>query len=472
MSGESWTRARGPRRHLIRWVALLSGLTLLVGSSLAVNAATTTKPYTAAWVTGTGTTSSLGIAAGASSVTLRLTNLASPQSLGSANITAPAGYTLSGSGVVGNVLQLRNLNLAPNASVDTTFSVTAPCLADGSTKAWTLRVKQANDFSGPPGNDFTIQGSVPSTFVTGTSTCRLEFVNQPNTTQTGHTVMSGYGSTDPSVSVRVYDPGTNLTVDTNASVSLVLDHNPSGGILSGGTATAVSGVAAFPSLSVDRAGAYTLKASSTAASNQPISNQFLVADTLDSCSSTTCSFTQQSTQTTFKTTPKKGTVGATYVATVNLSGLNIQCDFAPYNYPANRQPNTVWYQYDDGNSSTKVNTILIDKAWVQQTPENGASAYRVCYAAPTPFVSRAVTGYDLINGSVVQTTNGTGSYAPPDSSSGGPSEFFGTTWYMGLLPDCGSKKVPPAPCVIGWTGDSAGDRIGTFVTPTGDPSIR
>lgn len=456
MSVESWTRARGPRRHLIRSVALLSGLTLLVGSSLAVNAATTTKPYKAEWVTGTGTTASLGIPAGATTATLRITNQASPQSLGSANVTPPSGYTLTGSGVVGNVLQLRNLNLASGASLDVPIAVTTPCLAGGAAQAWTLRVKQANDFSGSPGNDFVTNSPAPSTFVTGTSVCQLRFTNQPNTTKTGNLIKSGYDSTGNAIRLEIFDPNTNLVVNTAATVRLDELPATSPEALSGNSVSAVAGVATFPNLSLGIAGRRTLRASSTAAGNTPDSDPFMVADTVAACDSATCTFTQTQSLNTYIVAPKKGKIGATFVSSLNLPGLRVSCDFAPYNYPDARQPNTLWYTYDDGGTggSTKVNQIVIDKSIVQATSDNGASKYRVCYSSPVPFTDR------------------NGNPAPQDPWSDGTSAYFGATWYTGLLPDCGNAKVPPAPCVIGWTGDGSGNRIGTFVTPAGDPSIR
>ena len=95
--------------------------------------------------------------------------------------------------------------------------------------------------------------------------------------------------------------------------------------------------------------------------------------------------------------------------------------------------------------------IVIDKSVVQVTPENGASKYRVCYTSPERFRDR------------------TGNMAQPDT---GVSAFFGETWYTGLLPDCASKKNPELPCSLGFVGNSAGDRVGTFLTPPGDPGFR
>jgi hypothetical protein len=462
MFSSALTSARGPRRRPIRSIALLAGLVMVIGSSLTVSAATDTKPYTATWVSGgnpvANPPNSISLPSGSTSATLRLTNNANPQTLGSANITLPSDYVLVSGSVgtkSGNTLQVRNLNLAPGASTDITINLKTPCVGAG-TEGWGLIVKQANNFSGPPGNDFVrASGSAaPSTTVSG-SQCLLRFANQPNTTKTGNTIKDGYNSTGNGIKVEIYDPATNQVVDSDANVSLTLSYHPSGGTLSGGGATAaVAGVATFSSLSIDAAGAYKLRASSPAASNTPDSNQFMVADTVTECAGTGCNFQEQTTETTFKVTPKKGTTGADFVATTNLSGIRISCDFAPFNYPDNRQPNTIWYTYDDGTAaSTKTNTIVIDKAYVQITPENGSSKYRICYTSPVPFKDR------------------TGNMAQPDPWTDGPSAFFGQTWYTGLLPDCSGSK-PVAPCSLGFTGTGSGDRVGTFLTPAGDPGFR
>ena len=462
MFSSAWTSARGPRRRPISSIALLAGLVLVVGSSLTVSAATDTKPYTATWVSGGNAVAnppnSISLPSGSTSATLRLTNNANPQSLGSANITLPSDYTLVSGSVgtkSGNTLQVRNLNLASGASVDITINLKTPCVGAGS-EAWGLIVKQANNFSGPPGNDFVraTGTAAPSTTVSG-SQCLLRFANQPNTTATGSTIKDGYNSTGNGIKVEIYDPGTGQTVDSDANVTLTLSYKPSGGALTGGGATAaVAGVATFSGLSIDAAGPYKLQASSPAASNTPNSNQFMVSDTVTECSGTGCNFQEQTTETTFKITPKKGTQGADFVATTNLSGIRISCDFAPFSYPDNRQPNTIWYTYDDGAAaSTKTNTIVIDKAYVQITPENGSSKYQICYTSPVRFKDR------------------TGNLAQPDPWADGPSAFFGQTWYTGLLPDCSGSK-PVAPCSLGFTGSGSGNRVGTFLTPAGDPGFR
>jgi hypothetical protein len=446
----------------VRIVALLSAVALALSLSVTASA-TGSKPYTATWVSGGNPVANPPnqiAVSGTSNVVLRLKNWADPQSLGSANITVPAGYTLNSGSVspgtatkVGNTLQLRNLSLAPGASRDVTINVTAPCAAAGAA-TWTVIVKQANNFSGPPGNDFVRKAgtAAPSTTVTA-SACLLRFANQPNTTQTGNIIKSGHDSTGNVIKVEIFDPATGLVVNVNAAVTLTLDFNPAGGTLTGGAGNAVAGVATFPNLSIDTPGPYKLKASSPAASNTPVSNQFMVSDTVDTCEGAGCSFTETEEQTSYTTTPRQGTAGAEWATSLNLSGLRISCDFAPFNYPdEERQPNSVWYVYDDGNvGSVKTNVIFIDKEYVQITADNGVSKYRICYTSPVPFKDR------------------TGNMAQPDPWEDGPSAYFGETWFTGLLPDCGKKPV--APCSLGWTG-TGGNRIGTFLTPPGDPGYR
>ena len=317
---------------------------------------------------------------------------------------------------------------------------------------WTLVVKRNGNFSG---DLFTRKSgtAAPKSTVSGTSSCQLRFANQPTTTLTGALITDGHDSSGDPIRVEIYDPTTGLTIDSDAVVTLEPDQNPAGGTLTGGVVNAVDGVATFIALSLDTAGRYTLKASSPAAGNEPISDPFDVAGNVDTCSGTGCSFTDTQGGNSYTTIPVKGTAGATWASSLNLEGLRISCNFAPFNYPAARQPNSVWFDYDDGDTgSAKVNVIVIDKEIVQQTPENGASKYRVCYSSPVPFKDR------------------TGNFAQPDPWEDGPSAFFGTTWFTGLLPDCSMKNLVK-PCVVKWIG-LHGDRIGTFLTPPGDPSYR
>jgi hypothetical protein len=135
---------------------------LLLAAGVATTGATTFKPFSVVMTASAG--------ANGLSVTAVITNENTTQQLGSANVTPPSGtppptppsgYSLSGTGstsvgtftVVGNVVELRGLNLAPGASVTVTIGVaSSPCTAS----AWSVEAKQSNDFSGLPGNDLTL----------------------------------------------------------------------------------------------------------------------------------------------------------------------------------------------------------------------------------------------------------------------------------------------------------------------------
>jgi hypothetical protein len=454
-------------------MALFTAVALMIALA-APATATFTKPYTATWLSGSTPVANppnqINLPGGSTTAVMRIKNYAFV-SLGSADITPPSGYTLGGGSLAptvgtatlaGNTLKLRNLSLAPGASVNVTISLSTSCLSSPGSE-WALTVKQGGNFTGT--TFVRKHGTVAPKTVTAGSTCRLRFASQPNTTETGALIRDGHDSTGNPVKVEIYDPGTGLTVSSTAAVTLTLQSNPAGGTLSGGSANAVGGVAKFPSLSIGTPGPYTLKASSPAASNAPVSDDFNIANTVATCAGAGCTFTDTQGQNSYKTKPQQGTAGATWASSLNLPGLKVSCNFAPFNYPESRQPNAVWFIYDDGSTgSAKLNTIVIDKTIVQETPENGTSKYRVCYSSPDPFKDR------------------TGHWAQPDPWSNGPSAYFGGTWFTGLLPDCShahdahdndrhSSSSPVAPCVLKWTAKN-GDRIGTFLTPPGDPTYR
>ena len=466
-------------------LAVVSSLLLatLVTLSADAKGTTSTKPYSAAWIVAGSPVSDLAVSGGINSLTLRLSNLSTNQTFGSANITPPAGYTLTaGTGVVGNTLQLRNLAVLPGTALDVSISVTAPCT--GALTAWAAQVKQANDFSGLPGNDFTLSGDPPRTSASGA--CFVRFVNQPKDTRrttdttAPHFIKDGVDSSGNYIQAEIATAVTGGSrVNTSAAICLTLVV-PAGGsfvqsattlLTTSTTATscaggkgvsiaAVSGLATFPIYAATN-GFYRLQASSSAASNTPNSDPFSISDSIQTCSTSDCIFELQSGGSSSTTTPKKVTDGAVFVASLNP--FPVTCDFAPYSYPDDRQPLGVWFKYN--GDGTKTIQIFIPKSIVQVTSNNGSSFYRVCFSSPSPFK-------DIF-----------GNLAPVDATFGGPNAFFGidttgalpTTvgvWHTGLLPDCGNAKPAPAPCVVGWTGTSPGDRIGTFIAPAGDPAYR
>ena len=94
-----------------------------------------------------------------------MNDLDSNQTLGSANLDAPAGFSIgtvgesslgSASTSTATQVQLRNLNLPKGQSVTVEFDVTASTC--GNDLQWTLAAKQSNNFLGT-GNDFNLAGS-------------------------------------------------------------------------------------------------------------------------------------------------------------------------------------------------------------------------------------------------------------------------------------------------------------------------
>jgi hypothetical protein len=136
-----------------KWIALVA--TVFTMCFAATASASSFKPYSIVMGSGVGT--------GGGTVTATLTNLTSPQTMGSANLTAPKGYTISAATITqgpgmatlspdGTAVLLRNLALPLNQSV--TVSITLSAYTCSTTPVlWNVEVKQSNDFSGPPGND-------------------------------------------------------------------------------------------------------------------------------------------------------------------------------------------------------------------------------------------------------------------------------------------------------------------------------
>lgn len=157
-------------------------LGLLAACVMAAPASAATKPYRVV-------VAPSSVPGGQQVFTATFTNLSPPQELGSANLTLPAGFTaisasMTGPGTAtlsGNVVQLRDLALQPNDSLDVKVTADVPCTPG--TYAWSVIAKQSNRFSGPPGNDFgplTADSSLTTT-VTG---CGVRVVCLENVTCT------------------------------------------------------------------------------------------------------------------------------------------------------------------------------------------------------------------------------------------------------------------------------------------------
>ena len=265
------------KRKLHLWLGCLGLMlaTMLVATAGAV-ADTTDKPYK---VVLPATVES----GPDSTITVTYTNLTSPQTMGSANLTAPVGYSLDSvtstsqgtASVAGNVLQLRNLNLAPNKSVTTEFKARVDCKETGT--LWKSEVKQANDFNGV-GNEFYYTGSNLTTKTVGE--CRTqetcpedvfceEFITYRGTLEIPATVTGGAGT----LVARALAQETR-TIDyflTLASKAFITSGAPDAGVLD---------LAFDPSVSLECAG-YTSAAPVTAIATGPVGRTKSVSMIID-----------------------------------------------------------------------------------------------------------------------------------------------------------------------------------------------
>lgn len=267
----------------VRLLVVLAGVLLVAAATIGVAFAgppgTSTKYYS---VTIDPPTSLAPLVPAA--VGFKLTNSGdSTQTLGSANIAVPPEFTVAPQAPAvlavtstdgkswkatyspsSGAIELRAATstdaIAPTESVTATMTVTASCSA--TTQRWTTEAKQANSFSGPPGNNFKLVGDDPLVGVAASSggpAAELRFVQQPSRTQVSTNMT-------PAVTVEALDACGNRATGATAVVDLALDPNPSA--LSVTSQSLVSGLATFSDVQIDTAGVdYTLEASSAGLSS-------------------------------------------------------------------------------------------------------------------------------------------------------------------------------------------------------------
>jgi hypothetical protein len=275
--------------------------------------------------------------------TLTIVNTTKTQQIGSANLSAPSSFSLISAvsaipgggtatiaGSTGGTVQLRNLALPPGGARTATFTAEVPC-ANGD-YTWSIIAKQSNNFSGPPGNNFTLTPPPASDLVTNVSgQCTLEWVAQPQDARTGDRITNTQyddflGTPGPDfIEVEVLSApySSNPADPTLVSFStdqITLDF---GNDASGGTATlggtvsvnADGGVATFdPGPTIDVAGPnYTLVASAPSNSfidDSPPSSPFDISDAVCEVKNGTC------------TTPLTGVGGTRARATIEDSTVD------------------------------------------------------------------------------------------------------------------------------------------------------
>jgi len=379
--------------------------------------------------------------AGASaSFSFTITNEATTQQLGSAQITAPAGFVITSApgsaSFTPSSARFLNLAIAPSGQATLHVSVTAPCGA-GSYQ-WGIQAKQSNDFSGPPGNDFQLDPSSANN-LTGavTGSCSLKFVStaEPAATVAGKVITSGLNSSGGPIQVAVLDGSHQLATASTAAVTVAIGTNAGAGTLSGTTTvSASSGIASFADLSIDKAGTgYTLVASSPGITPDT-SSFFTIWGSLSGCSGS-CSGSASS-KTTVETVT---TSGSGQTLGIGLGGGSFLCG----SYGETTDPVTFDLLDSSGaplGSAAFSGALEIPKSSVQSSGHPGASSWQICYASTTSFT------------------------AQPNTS--GTVTFGNDTYFTGLLPNCSSTQ--PAPCVQARNKDNAGDVVITFLA-TGDP---
>lgn len=387
--------------------------------------------------------------AGAStSFAFAVTNEATPQTLGSVQITVPAGFVITGApgsaSFTSSSALFVNLSLAPSATTTLTVSAVATC--SSGTYQWGIEAKQSNDFSGLPGNDFQLDpASAPNLSGSVTTSCSLAFTadGEPGNTAAGAVIKSAFDSQGGPVKVQVLDGSGQLATGSTAAVTMAIGANPGSGSLSGTlTVNASGGIASFSNLSIDRPGmGYTLTATSPGipVTISATSTSFNILGSIQSCSTTSCS-ASSSTTTTTATVTTTSAIPAGDVLGFSLGGVSFTCN-------ANYQRVSDAVSFDVFNASGVplpsaqfTVTLEVSKSAVLASGRTGASQWQICYASTQSFT--ALPG-----------TQGT-------------AVIGGVSFNTGLLPDCSSTQVTP--CVQARHKDNAGNEIVTFLA-AGDP---
>ena len=281
------------RKHLAGLGLLTTFAALAVILIPAGAAAPTSKPYTANICDAVQLSadrcpepSTAPVLTGPSAVVyLSIHNQANPQSIGSANVALPAStptsaapqYDTANPAVIqgpglGNLvttasqITLRNLNLGPDATLTLKITLKNVPVCVSGTYDWgaanVIRVKQSNDFQGPPGNDFVRAATGNSLTASLGSNCHLAVVSghQPTDTAKDQPITDAQFSSGGPIQVGLYDSSNNLVTGVNGSCTTgggCVTAGYTGGDASatlGGTTSQplVSGIASFGNLSLNK----------------------------------------------------------------------------------------------------------------------------------------------------------------------------------------------------------------------------
>lgn len=383
-------------------------------------------------------------------VTATIENRSTEQALGSANLTAPAAFTVraaslsggsAGSATVrGAVVELRDLSLPPGGALDVAVTVDVGCGAGA--YAWSVRAKQANRFNGSPGNDFSLVSAPADLVTTVTGGCALRFAAQPQDARAGERLSAAdFDPAGPPIAVELVDGAGDRVTTASPSISLALAPLVGLGTLSGtSTVTGTAGLATFGDLSVGAPGTYRLQATAPGAL-PATSSLFTVQQVAVQCvEDVDCAGSVD--------TPRSRVDASAFANSGTDAG------FLQLSFNTGFRPDCADYvEYSSdwalvlGPDRQKTVTYTIDKRVMNANPNNGASFLQMCFAAPFTFATRA-------------------GGAPQEADVDGDGNV---DWYYATLPDCGAP-----PCVASRRKDRAGNGVIEVRAPAGaeDPAYR
>jgi hypothetical protein len=367
-------------------------------------------------------------------VTATFSDLAtSNQSIGSVQLTAPAGFTVTGSttansSVSGNTVTYNNLTPIPpgsSGSVEVTVTTPSGC---GSYN-WTASAHQANNYNSPGGNVLNPATTTIPMTVNGACGLRFESTNQPHDAFVNTAITNADYATGGPVKVDVLDSSGNVLSGYNGPVSMALNTpanpltNPTPATL-GGTTTqnATNGVASFADLTVNNAGnGYTLTAhgpnsTSTNSSSFDIHQAGTVCQTGQSCQTDSSNLNSG--------TP--GTIDASISSPGNFLGvtnpaaiLSETLDFGTWPAATRRaecpdetpDAHFVYSSFTDSSGQLVTRTFEVSVTTQSAFADVGPliPGQLMCFASAHPFMAQV--GNSLVNAGAVTLPDGTQGYA-------------------------------------------------------------
>ena len=272
--------------------------------------------------------------------------------------------------------------------------------------------------------------------------CTLVFTAAPADAKVGSTITSVQfvpGAASVAVTIVYTDSGLPVT-GFGGAITLALLQAPTNtatGILTGTVEVVpTDGVATFAGLKVDKHGDYKLKATSGTRVRSATSGTFSVWDNVDTCGNQPCPSNLNAPHETISIISTT-TGGGILAASSGAENTANPCVLPPKLKKAQFGPNVTRIGGTISGTGTKTVTMTYDQEYVNSQPNNGASAYEVCYQTDVPFT-------DLTGATDVTT---------------------------GLLPLC-SAQDPVPPCILSKSKNSGNGTVTIILLlPAADPRM-